>query len=387
MSLAIKTESLGRFLLFAGVFRSISFLKIYLHIPAFLFGAFYIIRNKRVDLRLSASLLLVFLMFLSCAYNGLPIGAYLKVSMVIGAIGISEFVRHQNPKRLAKIVSTKVLFFCLLALFIETLMISSGLGERARTLEAFIGGNQEVTDTLLPRYLGFRGGSAYSAMMLGVLGLLCFAYKFKVQGVIFFASSLIMLSRGPLLAVIAVIAYAFLKTFKLHKPFAVSVCTAVILSPAIVALSIKFIPLDIQKQLIEISTMRYFHWVSFLNFGIQNPLFGVGYDNYKEYYIAYSYSNEALTYGYFTENRLLEAHNMMLDIVGELGFIAAALWAGQMFLILLIALRGEAKFLPMLLYVCVCSAFVSSLSDWCIWFCFGLILGQCGPSKQVSSTA
>ncbi|MFY2822345.1 O-antigen ligase family protein [Ruegeria sp. MALMAid1280] len=372
----MSISRIGRFFLFLGIFRSISAFKLFLHLPVFGFGVFFLIRTKAIDRNLIASGLLVVLVFISCFYNGLGFGAYLKALMLVGAIGIAEFVRVQDPARLAKIVANEVLIFCLLALAIESVLIALGFGERARALGALVGGPETDTNSLLPRFLGFRGGSAYSAMMLGTLGLLCFAYKFKMQGFIYFVASLLMLSRGPLLAVIAVLTYFLLKSVRMHKAFAFVVCAAVILSPALVVASIKFLPFETQKYLIEVSTMRYFHWVSFLNFGIQNPFFGVGYDNYKDYYIAYSFTQDALEYGFFTENRLLEAHNMMMDIVGELGFVAAGLWAIQVFIILFLAARGNAKFLPMLLYICVCSAFVSSLSDWCVWVCFGLVLHQ-----------
>jgi len=357
-----------------------------MHLPIFGFGLWRIASEKRVSVYLLPSLLLVILIFISCAYNLLGPSSYFQTALLLGAIGVADFVAQQNPEKLAKIVATKVLFFCLLALAIEAIMIALGFGARTRTLAALVSEGGE-SGTALPRFIGFRGGSAYSAMMLGVLGLLSFAYKYKKQGVIYFLASLLMFSRGPMLGIIALLCYWALRHFKGHKVFAIVVCTTVVLSPVIIAVSVHMLPLEVQKLLIDVSTTRYFHWVSFLNFGLQNPFFGVGYDNYKEYYIAYSYTSDALEYGKFTENRLLEAHNMMMDIFGELGIPATILWGVQILTMLWHARKGNAKFLPMLLYICTCSAFISALSDWCVWFCFGLIIGQIRHTHRLEGNA
>ena len=364
----MRKQTIVKWVVLLGIFRTVGPVPVLLHLPVFALGLVQVLRG-RISIYLYPALLLGITAILSCVANSTGFSNYIKALMLVGAVGVAGIVAGLDRDELAKTIAGPLLYLVLGALALETVMASAGLGGRERSLNAIFG---LLGDINLPRYIGFRGGSAFSALALGVLGLICFAHGYRWRALLYLALIGMMMSRGPLVGVIVIIVYALLYFPILRLAFGTAVVVGVVATPLIIHISQQALPYYLQVMLIDISTMRYYSFTSFLQFGLDNPIFGVGYDNYKAYFVDYSRSYEGMVFGFFPEHRLHEAHNLMLDVWGELGITGYTFLA--IHILLMWRMVATSVYAPAFVFMCVCLFFVSGASDWTLWLLSGLAI-------------
>ena len=359
-----------------GMLRSVGHIPIYLGYVSTLAGLIWLGLTLQISKVLIPSYLLVFWGFVSLFATGSGVINYIQFTLVLGGIGLAELVSRMDTKRIADIVADKLLWIVVVLILIELAMIQAGLGTRARTIDAsFIGSG---TGARIPRFLGSMGGSAYSGTMLGMLGVLCWIEGRRRAAITCVLIMLLMISRGPMLALVMACGFQFFRRTIFSRVIAWVFVGLCVFMPLLVwylrsvlsSLEILF--------LIEVSTRRFLHYITFLDFGLERPWFGIGYGNWREAYLDIFFSSEIQQWGQrlSVEHQVKEAHNFMLDIWGEMGILAWALAGTQMILTSVLAFRGEARLGAMFLFVVVCFLFLSGLSNWSYWMATGLVLSE-----------
>ena len=256
-------------------------------------------------------------------------------------------------------------------------MIVLGAGERSRALSSGFIGIGLNSDLSIPRMNGSMGGSGYSGAMAAVLAFYCFANQKRVAGVTLCFLCLLMVSRGPVLAMLVGFLYLFFARLYLQKLFGWGIVAVTLLFPVLIWLLTLVLTLEQQTLLSHLSTSRFVHYVSFLNFGLENPLLGVGYSNWEEVYVDYFWTDGFQSIQKSSNvGNIREAHNLMLDVFGELGVVGWLFIVAQVSIISKIALQGDGKYGAMYVTTLVCFMFLSGLSNWTFWFSNGVILGH-----------
>ena len=374
----LKLQAVLLFLVMFGLFRSVGHISIYLGYTAGLAGLFWLILQGKATKFFLPTYLLVLWSLLSAIVNGAAILSYFQILLILGGAGIAEIVSRSSPRDIAASISRFWIIPIIIATGIELSFFALDMGQRTRevneTLTAGLLSNLNLT---LPRLMGSMGGSAYSATMLGALGWLCWVEKQKRTAVILFAISFLMISRGPILALIIATTYHIFAGWKISKLAARLLVIFCISFPIFIWWLERSLSADQQLFLIQISSSRFLHYLSFLNFGVENPVFGVGYSNWREAYQEYFWSDSFQSLrSTSNENLIREAHNLILDVFGELGFVGWLLISLQIVIVGRMALRRKARYGTMFVYVTVCFLFLSGLSSWSFWFVNGIVLSE-----------
>ena len=214
----LKLQAVLIFLVMFGLFRSVGHISIYLGYTAGLAGLLCLLLQGKATKFFLPTYLLVLWSLLSAIVNGAAILSYFQILLILGGAGIAEIVSRSSPRDIASSISRFWIIPIIIATGIELSFFALDLGQRTRevneTLTAGLLSNLNLT---LPRLMGSMGGSAYSATMLGALGGLCWVEKQKRTAVILFASSLLMISRGPILALIIATTYHVFASWKISK--------------------------------------------------------------------------------------------------------------------------------------------------------------------------
>lgn len=373
----IKKRNIPHWLIFIGIFRTLGVYQTFLHLPAFAIGIAYAL-NGKIPKSLIPGLLLGLFTIASCVANNVSAQNYMKAAMIIGGVGIAKIISKVSVEHFERIVSRPLLYAIICSIIIETIFMQSGIGDRNRDLSAF---SSSLGGIELPRYTGFRGGSAFTSLILGVLGIICYTSNKKLSAAIYAFMIVLMVSRGPILALLVVLAYFAAPSQLIKRFIGWAVVSLLVLSPLLVYISTYTLDYHSKSELIELSTMRYYSFIAFLNFGLENPLFGIGYGNYYEYFKGYSITQEGSVFGYFPEHRLHEAHNLMLDVWGEVGIIGFLLLSAH--IIIFWIKISNTKYAPAYVYMCVCMFFISGVSDWSIWVLAGLSLAVKKPNPKM----
>lgn len=373
-----KLQAVFLFLVMFGLFRSVGHFSIYLGYIAGLAGLFWIMRQGRATKVFLPTYLLVLWSVLSAGVNGAAILSYFQILLILGGAGIAEIVSRSNPRDIAASISRFWIIPIIIVTGIELSFFAFDIGQRTREVdETLTGGLLSNLNLTLPRLMGSMGGSAYSATMLGALAWLCWVEKQKTAAMLLFAISFLMISRGPMLALIIATAYHAFSGWKIAKLAARFLVIFCISFPIFIWWLEGVLSSDQQLFLIQISSSRFLHYLSFLNFGIENPVFGVGYSNWREAYQEYFWSNSFQSLrSTSNENLIREAHNLILDVFGELGFLGWLLISLQIVIVGRVALRRGARYGAMFIYVTVCFLFLSGLSSWTFWFVNGIVLSE-----------
>lgn len=279
--------------------------------------------------------------------------------------------------------------WCLPIFFLLILLeVASGGTGRTRSLASVVSiipgvDLAPLSAIRLTRFSGPSGDPNFSGMVAALMALLFFidGRKWALVGAI--TCLLLMVSRGGVLALI----FAMII---LGSPLIIGRLLAVISYLILMGLPITvhflhiFLSPTAQVELVIKSSKRFLHWIHYLEFGLDNPLLGIGYFKGKTYYAAtvtdftVGGTNFARGGG---RRSAQEAHNFTLDLWGELGIVA---W-GFVCLFLLLILRhtwhsrsGLAIFgLLMTGYL-----FLAGLSDWAFWFGLGCILSCVASDRK-----
>lgn len=128
-------------------------------------------------------------------------------------------------------------------------------------------------------------------------------------------------SRGGQLGILlALLVYAMLKMTKMSKKQAVIVFISFsFLSIAVIYFSRGFFSRfsELSADNVDVSTLdRLGLWYSALRLFLDSPIYGIGVNNFQYYYLQYH-----PLYGIIPINRLLVAHNIMLNTIAEQGII------------------------------------------------------------------
>ncbi|TPE49123.1 O-antigen ligase family protein [Amaricoccus solimangrovi] len=366
-----------------GAFRSIGQFPIYLGYLSALAGLIWIGASLQISKFLIPSYLLVLWGYLSLVYNGLGPYSYVQLTVVLGGIGLAEIAARMEPSKIAELVSRRLVWIILALTVIEFVLIELGMGQRTRELDGeLVGGLFPDLGIAVPRFMGSMGGSGFSGCMTGALGLLCLVEGRKKTALTLFFVTVLMVSRGPLLALIIAFMFHFFRDLKIGR-----ICAFILLAiSALFPVLIWYLESVLSKTeivfLIKVSTERFLHYMSFLEFGLSSPIFGIGYSNYESVYTDYFYTADFQQWGTrYNVGLIREAHNFMLDIFGEMGVVAWILAAVQLVMTGWRALSGDARYGAMFIYVTICFFFLSGLSNWVYWLMIGIIMSH---SSQIN---
>lgn len=364
-------------LILLGAIRTIGHLPFAPGLIAPAIGLLWVALAGRVSTLLLPSYLIVIIGIVSCAMNGVGPVQYLQLFMVLGGLGIAEYIARQPLAPLARILARQMLWVLLALTAVEYILIQMGYGQRIRSLSGDLtGGILPGIDITVPRFMGVRGGSGYSALLAGSFALICLAHHYRRAAMLYLIVLLLMVSRGPLLGIALALALIPVLRFGWARALGLGVPVLCIASPLLVALAETMLSSAEILFLIDVSTRRFLHYMSFLHFGLENPIWGIGYANYQSAYASYFYDAEFQQWGFTNFALIRESHNFMLDILGELGVLAYLLASLQVWLIARTAFRGDARYGPLIVFVTTCFMFLSGLSNWTWWFAIGVIMAH-----------
>lgn len=361
-----------------GAVRSIGQFPIFLGYVSAFAGLLWILKTMRVSLFLAPSYALIFWGAASLMFNKLGPYSYVQLAVALGGIGVAEMAARMKPSEIADLVSRWLVWIILAIVFIEFGLIEMGLGQRTRELSGELtGGLLPDLGVNVPRFMGSMGGSGFSGCMTGALGFLCLAEKRRRAAVILFLITVLMVSRGPLLAMVLAFLFLFFRQMRVTRLLAFTLVVFSAVFPMVIWYLMNTLSHVEILFLIQVSTQRFLHYMTFLNFGFENPLFGVGYGNYYEAYLDYFYSDSFREWGRRTNVGLIrEAHNFMLDIFGEMGVVGWLLALVQMVAIGWLGLVRTSRYGAMLFYIIICFLFLSGLSNWTYWLTVGIIMSH-----------
>lgn len=344
---------------------------------AHLFGIYYIISSKKISMQLMPSYLVWLLALTSGILAPIPLIDLFSLMTVLGGLGIAEFLKKIPTEKIVGFISGRMLIIVVALTVIELAFVYAGMGQRTRELGGDVtGGILPDLGIQLPRLMGLRNGSGYSALLAGIFFFICVIHKKRLAAWLYLCVVILMVSRGPFLGLIVSVAFLYVSRFQISK--AISYVFPAILSgfPILIYYLEHTLSHEEIVYLIAVSTRRFLHYMSFLDFGMENPLFGIGYGQYKTYYWAYFFGPDFRQWGFTNTELIREAHNFMMDIFGELGVISWLLMSVQVFWIHSLSLKGDSKYASISIYSCVCFLFLSGLSSWMFWFVCGFVLSH-----------
>lgn len=384
-----STQKILYVLIMLGLLRSIGHIPVYVGYLAPLAGLLWLFLKRKISTRLLPSYFLVLWAMVSGISHTFGFIEHLKILAVLGGIGLAEIIARLPRERVERSLARYWIWLPIFVALIELIMILLGAGERSRALSSGFIGIGLNSDLSIPRMNGSMGGSGYSGAMAAVLAFYCFANQKRLAGVTLCFLCLLMVSRGPVLAMLVGFLYLFFARFYLQKLFGWGIVAVTLLFPVLIWLLTLILTLEQQTLLSQLSTSRFVHYVSFLNFGLENPLLGVGYSNWEEVYVDYFWTDgfQSIQKSSNVSN-IREAHNLMLDVFGELGVVGWIFVVVQVSIISKIALQGDGKYGAMYVTTLVCFMFLSGLSNWTFWFSNGVVLGHHlkHPGRCLSNT-
>ncbi|WP_108838561.1 O-antigen ligase [Tateyamaria sp. Alg231-49] len=361
-----------------GAFRSIGHIPIFLGYIAAVAGLVWLALSLQISRFLLPSYFLVIWGYLSLAYNELGPGSYVQLTVLLGGVGLAELVSRINPNEIADFTSRRLVWIILLIIVMETVLIQLGMGQRVRSIDANLtGGLLPDLGIQIPRYMGTMGGSGYSGALAGALAFFCWIEGRKRAAITLFIVTLLMVSRGPLIALLFAALFQIVHRRALFQKLALLITVISVLFPVLIWWLKSVLTAQQILFLIDVSTSRFLHYISFLNFGLENPVFGVGYGNWRETYTDYFWVSDFQRWGEKRNSDLIrEAHNFMLDIFGEMGIVAWILAGTQMLMTSYRAMTGDARYGSVFLFLVICFLFLSGLSNWTYWVFTGVVMAH-----------
>lgn len=382
-----KNQHLLLWIVMLGAIRMIGVWSVPIGLIAPALGLFYLSRISAIHKSLLPSYILILVGLIGGLVNTISLTNYLEFMVVLGGIGMAEFMSKYKTADIVDFLCRHMLVLVILLTGVELFFVAMGQGQRIRELSGDVtGGLLPEIGITIPRLMGVRGGSGYSALLAGVFFLICFTRRRYLPAFVYFIIALLMVSRGPFLGLLAAFGYLLWIKFKFTPKIAYVFPMLLITSPAMVFILEKTLSSDQIVYLIAVSTRRFLHYMSFLDFGLENPFFGIGFGGYREYYAQYFYGEEFRQWGFTNFSLIREAHNFALDIIGELGFPAFVLASLQILIVLRLSLLGDAKNAAIIIYMSICFVFLSGLSNWTYWFAIGFILANTREIKAVEKT-
>lgn len=237
----------------------------------------------------------------------------------------------------------------------------------------------------IPRMRGINGGSNFSAMISGVMSLIFIHHKRRGAAVISTIIMLLFLSRTGTGAFL--VAWALMVLPRVVRAVAVAVsATLFVAIPWIVLISQHLLSPAEKFYLILLTSSRYLHWTNFVNFGLENPVFGVGYFKGIEYYaniVKFEFLGGTMRIG----NLEAEAHNFLIDMWAELGVLTVILFCVFYLYVALCAVRAGGLAAALFFFVTIGYMFLSGLSDWTFWFTVGFIFNCLRQTREVPTPA
>lgn len=376
-SLLSATQKVLYVLIMLGLVRSIGHIHVYVGYLAPFAGLLWLLLKLKISTKLLPSYFLVLWAVVSGISHSFGFIDHLKILAVLGGIGLAELIAKLPRNHVERSVTKYWIWVPIFVAAAELVMILLGAGERSRALSAVFFGIGLNSDLSLPRMTGSMGGSGYSGAMAVVLAFYCFANQKRIAGVSLCVLCVLMISRGPFVAMLVGFLYLSLARLHLRKIFGWGIVSMTLLFPILIWLLTLVLTWEQQTLLTEVSTSRFVHYVSFLNFGLDNPLLGIGYSNWEEVYADYFWTDQFQSIKESSNVRTIrEAHNLMLDVFGELGVVGWLFIVAQVAIISKIALHGDGKYGAMYITALVCFMFLSGLSNWTFWFANGVVLGH-----------
>lgn len=371
------TQKVLYVLIMLGLVRSIGHIHVYVGYLAPFAGLLWLLLKLKISTKLLPSYFLVLWAVVSGISHSFGFIDHLKILAVLGGIGLAELIAKLPRNHVERSVTKYWIWVPIFVAAAELVMILLGAGERSRALSSVFLGIGLNSDLSLPRMTGSMGGSGYSGAMAVVLAFYCFANQKRLAGVSLCVLCVLMISRGPFVAMLVGFLYLSLARLHLRKIFGWGIVSMTLLFPILIWLLTLVLTWEQQTLLTEVSTSRFVHYISFLNFGLDNPLLGIGYSNWEEVYADYFWTDQFQSIKEASNVRTIrEAHNLMLDVFGELGVVGWLFIVAQVAIISKIAFHGDGKYGAMYVTALVCFMFLSGLSNWTFWFANGVILGH-----------
>lgn len=373
----MKTRQLFTWISMIGIVRFVGVWSVPVGLLAPAFGLVYLALKPRISKILIPSYLICVLGILGGLYNGIPAKNFAQFAVVIGGLGMAEFLRRVPTRTIVDFIATRLIWIVLALTAFELVLVMMGMGQRIRELSGdFGGGILPDIGITVPRLMGSLGGSGYSAAMSGTLALICFVNRRHLPAALYLLVAILMVSRGPFVGLIAAFGFLMLRRFPSARSLSYVFPILCFASPVLVWFLEQILSAEQILYLIAVSTRRFLHYMSFLDFGLENPVFGIGYSQYYEYYAEYFWGADFQQWGFTNFTLIREAHNFMLDIFGELGAIAWVLAGLQLILIHRMSLKGDGCYAAVMINIAVCFLFLSGLSNWIYWFAVGFILSH-----------
>ncbi len=311
---------------------------------------------------------------------GTPPVLMLRLNFAFMLVFFASFVAQMDQKQVVDSL-VKVL----LPVIVITAVFEMLLGPtNSRTLNSLLP-DFGLPLIYIPRMRGINGGSNFSAMISGVMSLIFIYHGRRGPAVISTIVMLLFLSRTGTLAFL--VAWGVMVSPVVIRAAAVIASSAVfILIPWIVLISQQILSPAEKFYLILLTSSRYLHWTNFVNFGLDNPIFGVGYFKGMEYY------EQAVKFeflgGYMRTGALhLEAHNFLIDMWAELGILTVILFCVFYVYVAWAAIRGGGLAAALFFFVTIGYVFLSGLSDWSFWFTVGIIFNCLRQARAVEGAA
>jgi hypothetical protein len=329
-------------------------LPVYIRIMA-LFGAilFFFTRIK-LSKTFLLPLLLVLFGFVGSIYHGLYGETQIRLLQIFFYICLAHFISRQPLDKLPDYLSFFLLPIAAFLMIYEFVFIDPHL--------------RNLFGILLPRFSGIQGHHNYNAMLCGAIGMMLVMGRRYFPAAIFFFSALGAASRGFFLASIISFPFFFLKKNKFTSLLFWTVLAGTVGMPLFILWFDTMISDDFKKALTLASSMRYVHWMTYINMGIMNPIFGVGYFNGKVVYADY------LIKILPTFEKYQQAHNLFIHIFGEFGVVGYLLMSTFIFSTAYKIIKlGNFRIIPLFTFLLVGYTFYDAITEWALWVGIGYI--------------
>ena len=343
----------------------------YFLIPLGLFLFFHFKFSIAVDYKIP--LLILPILILGGVFESGVVESFLRVFQLLSLIVISSYISRMRDRELDSVLSV-LSGYVIVFTFVEIIYSIIFGASNSRTVDSF--GFDLGIAIDIPRLEGLYGASNFSSLFAGLLSLYMFLTKRFYFAIGMFFVAMLTMSRGFMLAYFAAIfvwGVGFKFGFKYCFLTVFPIVLLIVLYPVFVLLMNRFLDPDSIDLLIYLSTTRFMHQVVFSEMGMSNPIWGVGYGNGIDRYDEYAPLVNSGSFDYTILTRNHEAHNLLLDVMGELGVIAYVLLAVFILKVLFVC-RRSVQSMAIIGYIMIGYVFLSGVTDMTFWLALGLAL-------------
>lgn len=327
--------------------------------------------------------------FLGGIYNQIDAPSHIRILQIVGLVLFANYVSLINSSYL---INRTVLYSTIVFSIVFCLELVTG-ASGSRHLDIFgpLSGSLQpiLAATRVPRFEGVYGEWNFSAAAVSMVAVLALLAKMRVSFVVLVVILAGFVSRGGFGAVILAFMVYLVGRINLRVSALISMAFVSVFAafPIIVTLFNLSIDDLLRGEIGYYTSRRFIHWINFLDFGWSNPLFGVGYFSGIDYYQSTVTDWVFGIYSFIGGAQYQEAHNLFIDVFGELGVICYSILAFFVTKLAYVCLRRAPELGPLFVCLTVLYLNLSGISDWSFWIAIGLSVSYASSVERVPNLA